>query len=295
MSNGQLTFTIGGREALPVRAIPYVTGWHEFTPDVVARHLARGGLFMVWSQPLVAYHLPDDTPVPVLPREWDAVVATFEGYEAELKQQHPDDAIGYAAWRKGAAGKLPEGVFVWLDEFEKVYKARQERMLSIEPRRAGDDELIPVPMLDDATRAMVLAGFVRRPNESNNPKDEATRQYEQALPEAAGDAEKISLREAVTKARPVSRGEIEAAFPIKEGWGDRLQKAPSGRYKWLDGTWVRKGTRRPGDATTYNPAAVAVALVVSGKMKLSACKLVMQQSFPDWFADWESKAEYLEN
>lgn len=284
MSNGRLTFTIGGREALPVRAIPYVTGWHEFSPDVVAQYLTQRGSFMKWSPPLVAYHLPDDTPVPVLPREWDAVVAIFEGYEAELRQENADDAIGYATWQKGAAGKLPEGVFVWLDEFEQVYKGQVERVSFMEPKRAGDDELILAPMLDGATRTMVLAGFVRGVHE-----------YEQALPEVAGDTLKESLCETATKARPATQDEIKTAFQINGGWGDRLQKAPSGKYKWLEGTWVRKGSKMPGDATTYNPAAVAVALVASSKMNLHVCNLVMQRAFPDWFAEWERKVDYLKN
>lgn len=177
MSNEKLTFTIGGREALPVRAIPYVTGW-QMSPDVVARSMARvepPSPFPALLHGLSAYHLPDDTPVEVMPREWDATVATLEGYEAELKQQHPDDATGYAVWRKDSAEKLPAGAFVWLDEFARERTADRARVLKGKQRR-GDDELILAPMLDEATRAMVREGFgPRKLHAANNPQDEATK------------------------------------------------------------------------------------------------------------------------
>lgn len=180
MSNEKLTFTIGGREALPVRAIPYVTGW-QMSPDVVARSMAKVESpppFPALLQGLSAYHLPDDTPVEVMPREWDATVATLEGYEVELKQQHPDDAIGYAVWRKDSAEKLPAGAFVWLDEFARECTADRSRALKGKQRR-GDDELILAPMLNEATRAMVRVGFgPRKLHAANNPKDEAARRDE---------------------------------------------------------------------------------------------------------------------
>lgn len=180
MGNEKLTFTIGGREALPVRAIPYVTGW-QMSPDVVARSMAKvepPPPFPALLQGLSGYHLPYDTPVEIMPREWDATVTTIEGYEAELKRQHPDDAIGYAAWRKDSVEKLPAGAFVWLDEFARERTADRARVLKGKQRH-GDDELIAAPMLDEATRAMVREGFgSRKLHAANNPKDEATRRDE---------------------------------------------------------------------------------------------------------------------
>lgn len=179
MNGRRLTILIDGRDALPVRAIPYVTGW-QFPPNVVAKYLADEERYTNWYIPLVAHQLFDDANLQVQPREWDAVVATLEGYEAELKLQHPNDSIGYAAWRKSAASKLPKGVFVWLDEIEPVYKAKQKRVLEydskyrkngirithFERKRDGDDKLILTPMLDDETRAMVLEGFELGPRDS---------------------------------------------------------------------------------------------------------------------------------
>ena len=44
MDSGSLVVCIGDRDALPVRAIPFVTGW-KVSPDVVAKRLARRGNF----------------------------------------------------------------------------------------------------------------------------------------------------------------------------------------------------------------------------------------------------------
>lgn len=123
----RLTIWIDGREALPVRAIPYVTAWHLFTPDVVANYLAGVGAVVGNGPPLIAYHFIDGLPSAIKPREWDGVVSALEGYEADLKKIDPEDNhdIAYAQWRNQAALKLPAGVFVWLDEFQLVYDARQ--------------------------------------------------------------------------------------------------------------------------------------------------------------------------
>ena len=44
MDSGSLVVCIGDRDGLPVRAIPFVTGW-KVSPDVVAKRLARQGNF----------------------------------------------------------------------------------------------------------------------------------------------------------------------------------------------------------------------------------------------------------
>lgn len=97
------------------------------------------------------------------------------------------------------------------------------------------------------------------------------------------------------KMPPATQAEIKAAFDMI-AWGDKLQKAPNGKdYQWLAGTWVRKGSQKPGDASTYNPAAVAVALVADKRMTYPACELVIRKSFPNWFDEWEARAELLKN
>lgn len=165
----QLTVWIDGREALPVRAIPHVTGWQRFHPNDVVNCLEQKRLTR--SSTLTAYHISDNRPVQVKPREWYAVGEKLAGLEAELKLKHGDDGmgdkIGYAAWLRDAVPILPAGVWVWLDDFKKEYQAKVNNWDFIDHERAIDDESPPdteltlTPMMDADTMAMVLNGFER--------------------------------------------------------------------------------------------------------------------------------------
>lgn len=68
---------IGGREALPVRAIPYITGW-TMSPDMVAAGLAITDLARRLEK-IAAYHLLTDGSIAaMLPKEWDALRQTWQ-------------------------------------------------------------------------------------------------------------------------------------------------------------------------------------------------------------------------
>lgn len=71
MANQRLTVCIGGREALPVRAIPYVTGWRlMLTPDDSAKHLASPDVdYFAKLKTLSAYHAGDYSFPSVLPED----------------------------------------------------------------------------------------------------------------------------------------------------------------------------------------------------------------------------------
>ena len=67
-----IKININGREAIPVRAIPFVTGW-SMSPDMVASTLAHTDLF-TRLRGIAAYHLDSNgEPAPMLPKEWDGV------------------------------------------------------------------------------------------------------------------------------------------------------------------------------------------------------------------------------
>lgn len=101
-----------------------------------------------------------------------------------------------------------------------------------------------------------------------------------------------------TSALPATAKEIAAAFPVPwaDKWPDRLKKAAGGKsYQWLTGTVVHRGSRKPGDANTYSPAAVAFALVLQGEMTRAACDAAIKRCFPAWLDEWNSKCEYLQS
>ncbi len=216
MSNLNLISQIAGRDALPIRAIPYVTGG-AVAADMVARELAGrvGAPFPVLPN-LVAYQLHNDELIKVLPNEWDRYVTKFAGLTDDLKSQFATYDQGCAAWDESSVSELPPGVFVWVDEFERafegglpsenitlIHKPNPERdkqfahdnedyaawlkrsASELHPRpfvwmdeserafqgglefkkitlthaRNAERELIYWPMMEDETRAMVLAGF----------------------------------------------------------------------------------------------------------------------------------------
>lgn len=158
-----LVIRVGDRDALPVRAIPYVTGW-TISPDVVAKNFAReeASPFEKLEQ-TDTYHLVNGEPVKLLPKEWDRYVAALQGLEAELREKFANDDRGYAAWVSQSVAKLPAGVFVWLDEFTADF-ARDygPERLAIMDEREGDRELNLSPFLEDQTLNMALQGFERR-------------------------------------------------------------------------------------------------------------------------------------
>lgn len=151
------------RDALPVRAIPYVTGW-TISPDELAKSFAKSQ-----AAPFEklcntdTYHLLDGKPAKLLPKEWDRYVAALEGLEAGLREQFPNNDRGYAAWVAQSVEKLPAGVFVWLDAFEADFSHDHgPDRLSIMEEREGDRDLNLSPFLESETLDMVLEGFATK-------------------------------------------------------------------------------------------------------------------------------------
>lgn len=140
---------VEGREAVPVRAIPFVTGWQSFSPDEVAEGLAHR-LESGKLEGLTAYHIANDGSVSaMLPKEWDVIVLGLAALSKELREQDGS----YLLWRERSIRVLPSHCFVWRDDLEDSF-ASWERRLSRVTERPGDKELnfaprIP-PNLEDA-------------------------------------------------------------------------------------------------------------------------------------------------
>lgn len=160
MTNMNLIVQIAGRDALPVRAIPFVTGW-SLAPDTLAKQFAkRVGAPFAGLQNTFAYHMPSGLPVKMLPKEWDKFVADLAALEAALRSKFTDDGQGYAAWRGEAVQELPAGVFVWLDEFLLDFQADfSPEKITLLHERVGDRDLTLTPTLDFTTRSVVMEGF----------------------------------------------------------------------------------------------------------------------------------------
>ncbi len=151
---------IDGREAIPVRAIPFVTGW-TLSPDALVNDLAGSSELTRIHDPR-AYHLTERGPYPaMLPKEWDAVVADI--LELQERLYGDDNPKGrYLAWRERSIYRLPKAVFLWRDEFELSFEIGYGRhRWAIMRERAGDRGITLTPIIPDNVCDAIMEGFER--------------------------------------------------------------------------------------------------------------------------------------
>jgi len=124
---------INGREAIPVRALPFLSDRKTMSPDVVARALAgteQNGRFVG----LRAHRVEHGVVTPIAERWWqtgpcqklDALSATISAEERPSEHETEDEYQKrhdreLAKWRDNSPGLLPAGAFVFKDEFELLY------------------------------------------------------------------------------------------------------------------------------------------------------------------------------
>jgi hypothetical protein len=154
-----VVFVIAGCEAIPVRAIPFVTGW-TMSPDMVASALAHTDL-VTKLRGIAAYHLAgNDEPAPMLPKEWDGVEAELQALSDTLKANEVVDFESYPTWRRESILLLPAGVFVWKDEFICAFaSAYSKERIGILDERPGDRELNLTPLIPQALCEALVEGF----------------------------------------------------------------------------------------------------------------------------------------
>lgn len=153
---------VGGREAIPVRALPFVTG-NLLPADDVAFQLAHQSQDESYKS-MSAYHLGADGQfVRMLPRDWDEIAATFRVFHMEADRLEEADAnlpAAYGEYRRQAPKLLPSGVFVWKDEFEQAYlRATSAAHLTIHEERTGDRERNFRPLVPEGLAYAVMEGW----------------------------------------------------------------------------------------------------------------------------------------
>ena len=153
------------RDALSVRAIPYVAGWDdEFSvpPWSLAIRLQTNINLHAWD--IAAFRLLDGKPVEVQPRQWVMVATQLAGFSEKLHRLFPRDEHqkpsneGVAEWQSQAVEKLPARAFVWLDEFKAEYRGWFGRKFKSIPNLVIP-EFDLAPLLSEEVRKMVLEGF----------------------------------------------------------------------------------------------------------------------------------------
>lgn len=103
---------IDGCKAIPVRALPWLTGWH-FGADDVAEAFARETDDPSFASIHAFRRRSDGDVAPVARREWERVVHALE--------DTVDLALPRRQWEAEATRSLPAGIFVWLSEWRAAY------------------------------------------------------------------------------------------------------------------------------------------------------------------------------
>jgi len=159
----QLTVILCGREAIPVRAIPYISGWLFLSDSLITSLAGESGVRN--EVPLRAYHPGiDGQPVALLPKEWDGITAETKALESSLRKAEASGEMAYeeayAHWRQQSVKLFPPGVFVWRDEFEDFFaKAFHQDSVTILPERPGDRDLNLSPWVPAELRDILMEGF----------------------------------------------------------------------------------------------------------------------------------------
>lgn len=114
---------IDGREAVPVRAIPWLTNWETMSPDLVARALSWDE-DAIGFEGLQAFQL-DAARKAVSATWWENIVAReLKALSHSIKATELTHETGLQEWRQKSMELLPAGVFVWKDEFEPMHYRR---------------------------------------------------------------------------------------------------------------------------------------------------------------------------
>ncbi|MBL8393832.1 MAG: hypothetical protein JNK99_03645, partial [Candidatus Accumulibacter sp.] len=219
--------TIDGREAIPVRAVPFVTGWW-MSPDVVASSLAYNDSLKRFEG-IRACHLVDGSRcAEILPKEWDGVEDRLKGLESRLKGMSDDRALTRPIWLAESVPLLPPGTFLWKDEFERAFlRAYSPHNLLWIDERPGDRELNYQPLIPKDLKKAIFEGFgfdagayfdaIQQRQQSNFPHPEQEINRDDAQDEI-----------------PPSQDEIDAAIDFKAGFSETLLngRSISWRY-WL--------------------------------------------------------------
>jgi hypothetical protein len=132
-----VVFPINGREAIPVRAIPYMAET-TISADVLVRGFSRidptHSLYELSAHKLLDYGVP----YPMAREEWRRFAVNLQALSDSLDRQVSNGELtlaeATAKWKRESVRVLPAGVFVWNDEFQTEHSRRF--------RRLSDDEIV---------------------------------------------------------------------------------------------------------------------------------------------------------
>ncbi|TFZ05041.1 hypothetical protein [Ramlibacter rhizophilus] len=111
---------INGRQAVPVRAIPYLTNFDPLCPDLLVLILLDempGRRWVLRANEIGA----SGEQYQWLPPQWEDVHERLEAERARIARDQASSPEGFVEWKDCSVRVLPPGVFVWRDELERDY------------------------------------------------------------------------------------------------------------------------------------------------------------------------------
>ena len=168
-----IVFLIQNREAIPVRAIPLVTGW-SISSEVTASFLAhRDPLHRMDS--VQAFVVDEQgVPAPMLPKDWDGVDSDMQEFLTNYKTDLGAESGALSDWREKSVAVLPAGVFVWKDELSTAFLyALSEDRMEILGERAGDRALNWSPLISQKMHILVFEGCAAVADAATDAQPEA--------------------------------------------------------------------------------------------------------------------------
>ncbi|MEF8754472.1 MAG: hypothetical protein V5B60_11115 [Accumulibacter sp.] len=160
---------INGRDAIPVRALPFVVP-SNMSPDVIVTLMGRADECGRFDE-LFAYQLPPHgCPVRVQPSEWSRIACKIMAFHDWIKKDEESGAItksiGLEKWKDDSIRLLPAGVFVWKDEFISEHRRDyiQGQVSEDEYKQGGYDPNFEPLIYPERLQRVVMKGFKHLPS-----------------------------------------------------------------------------------------------------------------------------------
>ena len=198
---------IEGRNAIPVRAIPFLTNWATMSPDVVADALAGATHHF---RGLASFRIEGSVQKKISTTWWENFPCRqLKALSDEIKAKETTHETGYQEWRSRSIPILPAGVFVWQDEYEtrhNYFHGPDGTSYLIEGNWLPENEQLTRVALDfdpfipeSHTQLIVMEGF-HQPDVKTSPAFEPLTELVEQYSTGKFEAMPVSLRERVAQA-----------------------------------------------------------------------------------------------
>lgn len=300
---------IGGREAIPVRAIPFATNWDSMGPDELADAFAQADEHSFGYRGLKTYWIEEGEVHTFRPIWWEnfacrSLAALHERLKSEEEAGVITHEEGYQRWRQESIRLLPPGSFVWRDEFEPRYLVRHgsEGESLLVAAADGEEPEWMSPDVQDARvlldlnpflaspelRSVVMEGFESRATTSNPMRE---------IVESLDDGPEVLHLPDLARPEPLTTGDIAFCFNGLR-WNETGWKKPLGdKPKWLRACVVVPA-RRGLSETRWDPVLIGAALIRGGDTQARSVRAKFQTkaALAPWLDTWKSyEAEYFDS